>query len=122
MSIDQQKSQKVVDALTDTPSATAFTTEVTMKRVGGPDISAPLEDLERNADIARARVCYASQQEIYWRNELHKRSQDFNEAVIAYYAKKYDLNDEDLSEAWGQNYIGVYENKFEKFKRKQEQK
>lgn len=110
MSIDDQKVQQVVDKVDrEGASSQAFIAEVNMKRVGGPDPSLSLEELERNADIARARACYASEQLEYWKHEHYNRSMEMSKAIVAVYYKKHNLTDADMERPWNQSHMGVFE-------------
>ena len=109
MSRDEMMVQQVEDKLDGKESSHAYTAEVTMKRVGGPDPSASLEELERNAEIARARYLYATEKKNYWHVEEQRRSVEFTEANITYYKKKHKISDEQLDKTWNQDYLGIYE-------------
>lgn len=111
MSRDEQKFNQVNNELEGAQPSTAFTAEVTMKRVGGPDPSLSIEELERNFGIARARYIYACQKVEHYRALEQNRARDYNEAALAYLQAKYDIKDEDLEKSWSQTYLGVFEHK-----------
>lgn len=119
---DAQRVRQVEEALDGVGKTTAYTMDVTWvkdetgehvnvssKRVGGPDPSLPLEELERNADIARARYMYAIEQRDQWNQIIQSRTKDFNDALITYYKKKHNLSDDDLEKNWEQDAFGFYE-------------
>jgi len=127
MNRDKQIVEQVENALDgNVPKSTAFTMEakwiaptkegekgefieVFSYRVGGPDPSLPLEELERNADIARARYLVVCEEKEYWNHVIQRRTEEFNNALIAFYKKKHKLTDVDLEEDWPQDINGVYE-------------
>lgn len=105
---DAQLAKKVEAKLDGKSEAVAFTAEVNMKRVGGPDAALSIEELERHADIARARISYASLRANYWNREVSIRNSDLNEALIALYQKKHSISDEQLEGTWEQDFTGVF--------------
>ena len=123
---DDQKIQQVEDVLDGKGKTTAYTMDATWvggegekisissRRVGGPDPSLPLDELERQADIARARYIYAIERKTEWERAIYTRTQEFNDALITYYKKKHNLTDEDLERSWEQDAYGVFQKKSER--------
>lgn len=112
MKRDEQKVKEVESKLDGKERGTAYTAEyvggeVTMKRVGGPDPTLSLADLELNKDLALARYTTAAEQRDHWEYEAKRRSQFLTESIIVFLKKKHNLTDEDLSERWDQNHQGI---------------
>lgn len=111
MSFDKQKIDQVTNVLDGTEQTQAYTMEVelTSRRVGGPDPRATVEQLERNLDIARARLIYANMQKTQWITECQKRNQDFEHALLAYVSKKQNITEDDLAKKMDCNHLGLFD-------------
>lgn len=127
MITDSQKIQQVEDALDGKETSFGMEMEMdwvsedgsekvslTSRRIGGPDPSLPLEELERHTDIARTRYLYAIKMKNHWANEEYKRSNEFAEATLTYNQKKYKITEKELADKWSQNASGVFEKKDKK--------
>ena len=61
-----------------------------------PCESMPLESLEKELELKRARLVYARQQEGYWREQAYRRDQQFADAMLAVAKRKHGLTDEQI--------------------------